>query len=750
MRAAPILRSGLGCFFLGTGIAGFAGGCGEDNAAPPAAPPATQPTTQPHRPTTAPSTVPAEAPAPAPQTYLDVYRTTHPDFPTTRPLGFSLPIDEAATLLIENTVLLDRLGYLWIVHEEGQTPEELAGRPLDGQSFVVDRPIAFTWWKRGREGKSVAEIIYQLDDGRYRWLHETGSADFDPPPQPLDWERAFVLGPQLIVPTRGGAAVLQAVDRPDPETFYRRYGRRPPERRPDANGRVEAEFLDLLTNVPGAAQPGDEDLPRTQIRLDGEGLLAWIAWEGPRRPGGGMARFSGGEWTRLEGRPWSDRPVLLVPLTDGSVLQLAVDESGDSELTAVPLRTRPVDAAAIESLVEQLSAGDFETREEAFASLQTSGPGAWEIIERLMADEPPVIRKQLELLLGDRDRPSFGGLAPEPGPVEVRQWLADGGVILKFDAGILMPDDMGITLLERPAWLLIRPGRRISLLDRMLAAELASDPDAKVHVWGDEWVVTQPGEGARRWLINHFQTLLKQEHAEWQEFVGIDQAGRWLFRQSERPGATMLVDVRVPDPTPRLPTWVLETGAEGIGGWDENDWPVTELGGAWRLAETGWEPLAEDAEVHNDRVRPEGDWLVKKEDGTIYRGGVEKLIVERPDGSRVNWDLPPEILGSGEALAVVDEAGRVFLFNRPGRVAQIAPTPDGPEPFELEAVFDEDLPGAVPRRVWIDPIGRICAAYFGDAVAVMWPDGRVPAEIRKMMPGKREEGAGPANPMEGI
>src|SRR5690606_32443430 len=147
MRAAPATCSLPFCILLGIFVVGV-GGC-EQESTPPPATPATQPATRPVEPESTPTTQAAEDPPP--QTYLDVYREDHPDFPTTRPLEFSLPVNEAATLQIEHNVLLDKLGYLWVVHEEGQTPEQLAGRPLEGQSFVVDRPIAFTWWKRGHD-----------------------------------------------------------------------------------------------------------------------------------------------------------------------------------------------------------------------------------------------------------------------------------------------------------------------------------------------------------------------------------------------------------------------------------------------------------------------------------------------------------------------------------------------------------------------------------------------------------------------
>ena len=130
-------------------------------------------------------------------------------------------------------------------------------------------------------------------------------------------------------------------------------------------------------------------------------------------------------------------------------------------------------------------------------------------------------------------------------------------------------------------------------------------------------------------------------------------------------------------------------------------------------------------------------------DGRRYFGGIDSLRVVTPGGEDVSWPLPAEAVGTGRAAQVklaVDEKGRLFLFNRPGRVVRIEPTEgDADQPYEVIGVFTEQIPGAVPRRVWVDPAGRVCAAYFGDTVVVMWPDGQVPAPIRQMMPAERRE-----------
>ena len=686
-------------------------------ASQPSTEPATQATTKPHDP-------------PVLTQYIDILRERDPDFPTTQPLPSGLGLDEAARFEFEEPLFLDAVGCLWIVHERGQAPEEILAGDLKRQTYVINQPVVFTWWKPAYDGKPTVEMILKCEDGSFQWLHQTGRAPIPPLPdgREYDWPRAFLYARSLIVPTTGGAAVLTPVDRPDPGQFLRRHGRA--ERRPDGAGTIELAHIALI-------EPR-EDLPATQIRLDGRGLIAWVPFMSRRITGSErIGRYLDGKWSELSGEGWTRRPVLLMPLSDGSILQLSIDDRNESQLTAVALNAIPVEREAVEKLIGNLSSTDPRERESAFVGLSNYGPSAWPILEEHLEAASPVVRKQITILLGDKTNPTFGGLMPEPGPVEVRDWLADGGVILRFRNGILLPDGAGVTVLERPAWLLIRPGRRMQLLDPMVVTELSSSDDAHAFVWGDEWVICVPDQGAKRWLINHVEPLLDDTHAAWQHFVGMDQVGRWLFRRTAEPGPALLVDVRLPDPTPRLPIWVIESGPMGEAGYDEEGWPVSKAGSAWRLKAEDWQDLEESEEFTLVTSDVPQEALATASDGTTYRGGVDSLQAVLPRGEELTWKLPPHAVGSGNAKAVVDNEGRLFLFNRPGRVVRIARTPGGPEPFKVEAVFaDEMLPGAPPQHVWLDPAGRICAIYLGNRVAVMWPDGRVPGSIRQKMPAK--------------
>jgi hypothetical protein len=78
---------------------------------------------------------------------------------------------------------------------------------------------------------------------------------------------------------------------------------------------------------------------------------------------------------------------------------------------------------------------------------------------------------------------------------------------------------------------------------------------------------------------------------------------------------------------------------------------------------------------------------------------------------------------------------RFFLFNEPGRVLRLKRTPDGPEPFRLEATFTRNIPSSdSAARIWLDPAGRIVIAHNGDTLTILFPSGQVPPDIAKLMP----------------
>jgi hypothetical protein len=121
-------------------------------------------------------------------------------------------------------------------------------------------------------------------------------------------------------------------------------------------------------------------------------------------------------------------------------------------------------------------------------------------------------------------------------------------------------------------------------------------------------------------------------------------------------------------------------------------------------------------------------------DGRKYFDGKQFLRIIDRDGKEIIWQLPPNAVGTGDVTLIRTEDGLLFLFNQPGRVIRIKPTPAGPEPFFVEAVFTEKIPTPEKiQRIWLDPAGRIVMAYDKHNLAIMFPQGRIPHDIAVLM-----------------
>lgn len=132
-----------------------------------------------------------------------------------------------------------------------------------------------------------------------------------------------------------------------------------------------------------------------------------------------------------------------------------------------------------------------------------------------------------------------------------------------------------------------------------------------------------------------------------------------------------------------------------------------------------------------------GPVLFEAPDATRYYDGRSTLRVVPKNGKRIDWPLPPAASGDGvggKVYLVRARDGVLFLFNQPGRVVRIRPTPDGEEPFTVDATFTRNIPSAdAITRVWLDPAGRIIMAY-GNRLAIMFPGGYIPTAITRLMP----------------
>jgi hypothetical protein len=129
-------------------------------------------------------------------------------------------------------------------------------------------------------------------------------------------------------------------------------------------------------------------------------------------------------------------------------------------------------------------------------------------------------------------------------------------------------------------------------------------------------------------------------------------------------------------------------------------------------------------------------------DGNRYYDGTDSLRVVSRDGTESTWQFPPAAVGKGPVTLLKTPDGLLFLFNQPGRVLRIRPTPGEAEPFALEATFTRRIPSvARPKRIWLDPAGRI-VVVDARRVILFFPQGFIPPKIRDLMPVERSDSRG--------
>lgn len=147
-------------------------------------------------------------------------------------------------------------------------------------------------------------------------------------------------------------------------------------------------------------------------------------------------------------------------------------------------------------------------------------------------------------------------------------------------------------------------------------------------------------------------------------------------------------------------------------------------------------PTTRPTGVSAERLAQLGRVLLTDADGNRYFDGVESLVRVGRDGREDRWPLPTDARGDAvtEPPPTLLLAGdqRLFLFNRTGRVLRLKPTPDGAEPFVLEATFTQNIPEERPVRIWLDPAGRIILAGEKQ-LAILFPEGFIPTAVRRMM-----------------
>ncbi|HEY1922036.1 MAG TPA: hypothetical protein VGG44_04665, partial [Tepidisphaeraceae bacterium] len=562
---------------------------------------------------------------------------------------------------------------------------------------------------------------------------------------PIPWHRAYrwdlamtwtdAVATHLIVPSSAGVSII-TLGSPPTEDY--------------------CPLLDIaLTTTEPTSQPSSQP---PMVLFDLRGLLAWIPAEANPNSKSRVARYLDGKWTYLDAGAWPGNIIHLVPMLDGSVLQIRREsDPGSASLTIVPLDTPQIDENEIATLTDQLSDDDPDKRVAAYQRLIQYGPGIYPILEKLSPNAAPEAQARIQEILEGKLATKLGGMLINDNLLTVAARLHDGGIIFLAPHGVTIPREGQDPKITSPDYLAVRPGRPVQELPSAIVNQLAKS-GGTVTGCRDEWCTNSPDVGPARYLPpDQLQPLLRPSERNFSDLFAIDSRGRWLFRDPAS-HHTLILDPTVPDPTPRLAIWLIDTG--NSAGWNKSDWPVIQRGTAhWVINEQDWQPLDPTDQMRTDFAQAtfplaaatlptttpttapapvNTPQLLIDPDGNRYFGGQTNLTMLTHSGKRFDWPLPDACAGSPDQppWLITDGNGHLLLFNSIGRIARLRATPDGPDPFVLEAVFTEHIPDFHDiRRIWLDPAGRISVAYEGSHLALIFPTGQVPPEIEdKILP----------------
>jgi hypothetical protein len=605
---------------------------------------------------------------------------------------------------------------MWIARHDADPLPLVLARANGETEHIADEPVEYVIWTIGRGGKYQASAICRSGDG-FEWVTATDR-------QPIPWRRSFHWGSalnfddngasRLLVPTDGGASII-TLGKTLTETH--------------------CELID-----PSAATAGP--LPAPLSVFDTRGLLVWIPadsqFSGPSR----VARFVDGKWSILDSAAWPAHIVQLVPMRDGSVLQIRRGaDAATVDLQIVALDSPTFDPAEVDKLVAQLDDDDPDKRAAAFGQLTEFGPGIYGRLEQLKSTAGPEGQARIQNLLDGRLATKLGGMLINNNQLTVARRLTEGGVIFFAPAGVSVDQGQQAPRVVSPDYLVVRPGQYIQELPAEITQQLAKTPS--IDAMKGEWIINHPQDGPLRYLPpDQFIPLQRPSERGYSRLVAIDSRGRWIFRPPGADTPTLVIDPTVPDPVPRLAIWVIDTASDA--GWDKNDWPaLTQDNSNWIISQRDWEVLDPKDVMQTDVSQlpsatqssastRDGPVLWTDAQGSRYFDGQTTLTVVSPTGRRHVWPLPADCLSTSlqSPWLVGDHEGHLYLFNNPGSIIRLRPTPTAAQPFGVEAIFNKNIPPFQDiRRVWLDPAGRIAVAYEQSHLAIIFPGGQVPPEL---------------------
>jgi hypothetical protein len=536
--------------------------------------PGSQPATQP---ATGPASKPAKAPEPKyVATYMDFIHAEFPAFPVTQPLAMPLNLSEAARLVVKEPVYFDAPGaQIWITRPDAPPTETFLKKlPDDPERITItrERPLYVQWLPDARTVWWPFLVIRPENDpaevgsgpGNFVLLSHLGRQRFGSR-NDYRWGRAMWWNEKFVVPTATGVSVFRfAMDA---------------DGRPVAgpNGPTPIEDYQDLTSPGPTSQPTERVVTsgafaEPQFLLDWQGLLAFIPWDPGKQGGHGAARYLNDKWTTLgPALGWPEYVLHLIPLLDGTVLQLVLNRPSDDDPDAGPDKPKPALAAAdphawpvklgffdldhaqievdkIKKLAYKLGDDDEKVRDDAFKELTRYGPSIWPILKSMYDDAVPEAQSRMKQLLRNQAAPLLGGMSLSGDDIRLVCRNDDGSAVFYTEKGVESPGPEGEPAVTAPAWLAVRPGHSVELLPASLTVDLKPDK-VRITPVVDEWIVDSDVRGPRRFIGNGFVNLLKKDEAEFTQLVGEDHRGRWLFRKPVSPGRATAVGNPVTAPT---------------------------------------------------------------------------------------------------------------------------------------------------------------------------------------------------------
>ncbi len=724
-------------------------------------PPATAPTTQP-------ATQPVAVAEPPPRTYWELLHREFPRLATTQPIDQTLNMRDWGHFPISHPVHIDRRGVLWITRPDAEETDALLATASTRQANLTRERVLFAHWFYNEGGDWIINLITSAPSGNGFEIVSSKGRKSIGAGDDYDWSRAFSIPAQhnFIVPRHGRVSVFTTGE-----------------------------------NISESVSPTLADAGTVQIQTDSRGFLAWVPPEDGHAGSKGAVRFVDGKWTTLGAEQhWPANILHLIPLADGTVLQVIAEEGGKVRLAYALLDATEIDEQKVTRMIIELSDPDAQKREKAFAELTKFGPGLWPIAEKMLDSSPPEAQERLKSLLKSKLSPQLGGMEPADSKLRVLSRFSDGGALFFAENGVLIPHGDLEPQVVRPAWIVARPGMAVQLLD----AEMTQSVDlarAQIIALGNEWIITDAAMGPQRFFAGTLVPLLRRSERQYSQLVGIDARGRYVFREpakieptlsTTRPSTaptsrpttmsvaqlsnspSLVIDPTLPDPLPRLPVWHIFV-KQGNVGWTGDDWPVMKSGGAWAMGTRDWRALDEKTEKMfsaPEDVPPPPDFkldlpatapstiptthpttspaliapgekpLLRDADGDWYFDGKTSLKVISKTGKVTIWPLPGTAVGEADPWLVRTSEGLLFLFNQPGRLVRIRPTPNASEPFALDATFSRNIPNEPPTRMWLDPDGRIIIAFGGNQLAILFPLGFIPPATDRIIPAGEQGMAG--------